>query len=89
MLIFFGTKAKCFESVHPKGVFCKCVWRGLPACLLEQWAILLEIKLTPLIQGSYSFLTILTEQGTTSERHVCVLPAQGCVKKCFMETHEL
>ena len=48
--------------------------------MLEQWATLLEIQLTALIQGSFSFLVTLTEQGTTSEQLAYVLPAQGCVK---------
>lgn len=49
--------------------------------------MLLEIQLTALIQGSFSFLIILTEQGTTSERHACVLPAQGCVKNYVSLRH--
>lgn len=49
--------------------------------------MLLEIELTALIQGSFSFLLILTEQGTTSERRACVLPAQGCVKNYVSLRH--
>lgn len=79
---FLWNKSKTFWRGSPRKHVLRMGVERLP-CLLVRAIANGAGDSTALIQGSFSFLVILTEQRTTSESCVCVLPAQGCVKIMF------